>query len=108
AHVLADQTVAVALGGGGDGAHVHDGGDVIAMAGQPGHELVGADDVVQGDGGEVLPLVANLEPVDHHHPLAALGQGGGDVGADEAGAAGDDIELVSGHQGSSGAILRPA
>src|SRR3546814_287716 len=90
AKVVGEQRVAVALRGGRDGAEVEDGGEPPFGPAQELRQLLRRDHVLDLVVGEVAPLVALAQAVADDHRLAALAEGGDEIGADEAGAAGDE------------------
>src|SRR3546814_4778467 len=78
------------LRGGRDGAEVEDGGEPPFGPAQELRQLLRRDHVLDLVVGEVAPLVALAQAVADDHRLAALAEGGDEIGADEAGAAGDE------------------
>src|SRR3546814_4899384 len=84
AKVVGEQRVAVALRGGRDGAEVEDGGEPPLGPAQELRQLLRRDHVLDLVVGEVAPLVALAQAVADDNRHAALGEGGDEIGADEA------------------------
>ena len=65
--------------------------DLPRIAGQKIHQCLRRDHVFQLAFGDIAPLVTGLQPVADHKPrMSVLGQLSQDIGADEAGAAGNN------------------
>src|SRR5207248_7874827 len=76
--------------------HVDDSRDLAAVTREPLRQHVGPDEVIKLDGGDIAPLVTASEKVRDHDAQPNLGQMPGNMGADKAGAAGDDDQVVAG------------
>ena len=90
--VVAHQKVGVALGRGAAGAHVQDlAGDADAALRETLHELRAVHVFREAQADEVAPLFGRAKVIDDQNVIVTAGvQPGDEVGADEAGAAGDD------------------
>ena len=72
-----------------DGAQVDDGVE-RRVGGEPGVQRIGPHHAGWGMAGQVAPLAVAAQPIRHGRGLAACGKGSVKVGADEAGAAGNE------------------
>jgi hypothetical protein len=97
-------SVAVGLGGGRDGAEVKDRREPALDPAQKLWQFLGRDDVLDLVVRQVAPLVAGAQAIANHHVVAALGESGDQVGADESGAAGDEEHARASPKGE-GALL---
>ena len=92
AEIAPHHLIAITGGGGGIGAHMDH--RFEGLAGQPGGEFLGRDDIGELALAQVLPFIALAQQVtDHHGAAAGRIERRHDVAADEAGAAGDENHL---------------